>query len=138
MAQTRGRLQAVLDGYTKSLRHNKLALPEHQRHLVRWGRQFLHFAQQHGGYTSEQTPRSLPGSGRQPNRSGALPCPTCGRATAIPPEMPWLWPFRHGRWKRSGNTVEPAVGEHSVNPLRAMRSWERKATPSLKGSDSLA
>ena len=49
------RLQAALDGYSKFLQDKDLALPKHQPYLVRWVREFLLFAQGHGGYTFEQT-----------------------------------------------------------------------------------
>jgi len=48
-------LQAVLDGYAKFLHEKALAIPKHQPYLVRWVRDFLLFAQEHGGYTFEQT-----------------------------------------------------------------------------------
>ena len=48
-------LRTVLDGYAKFLQETDLALPKHQPYLVRWVREFLLFAQGHGGYTSEQT-----------------------------------------------------------------------------------
>jgi len=48
-------MRAVLDGYAKFLREKDLALPKHQPYLVRWVREFLFFAQGHGGYTFEQT-----------------------------------------------------------------------------------
>ena len=47
-------LQIALDGYAKFLEEKDLALPKHQRYLVRWLREFLLFAQEHGGYTFEQ------------------------------------------------------------------------------------
>jgi len=49
------RLQAALDGYAKFLQQKDLALPKHQPYRVRWVREFLLFAQGHGGYTFEQT-----------------------------------------------------------------------------------
>ncbi len=49
------RLRTVLDEYANFLREKKLAVPKHQPCLVRWVREFLLFAQQHGGYTFEQT-----------------------------------------------------------------------------------
>jgi len=55
MADSRVRMRAVLDGYAKFLRRKDLALPKHQPYLVRWVREFLFFAQGHGGYTFEQT-----------------------------------------------------------------------------------
>ena len=50
-----GRLQAALDGYSKFLKDSDLALPKQQPYLVRWVREFLLFAQDHSGYTFEQT-----------------------------------------------------------------------------------
>ena len=47
------RLQAVLAGFATFLREKDLALPKHQPYLVRWVREFLLFAQGHGGYTFE-------------------------------------------------------------------------------------
>ena len=55
MPETGQRLQEVLDGYATFLRERDLALPKHQPHLVRWVREFLHFARAHDGYTFEQT-----------------------------------------------------------------------------------
>jgi len=55
MAASEDRFQAVLDGYGKFLREKDLALPRHQPYIVRWVREFLLFAQEHGGYTFEQT-----------------------------------------------------------------------------------
>ncbi len=49
-----GHLQAVLDGYATFLHEKDLALTKHQPYLVRWVREFLLFAQEHGGYTFEQ------------------------------------------------------------------------------------
>jgi len=49
------RLRAVLDGYANFLRERQLALPKHQPYVVRWVREFLHFAWEHDGYTFEQT-----------------------------------------------------------------------------------
>ena len=51
----REHLQAVLDEYGKFLLAKDLAPAKHQPHLVRWVREFLLFAQGHGGYTFEQT-----------------------------------------------------------------------------------
>jgi len=48
------RLRAVLGGYSNFLRDKKLAARKHQPHLVRWVREFLLFARQHGGYTFGQ------------------------------------------------------------------------------------
>ncbi|MFH1037601.1 MAG: phage integrase N-terminal SAM-like domain-containing protein [PVC group bacterium] len=47
--------QAVLNNYAKFLREKKLALPRHQPYLVRWVKEFLHYARGHPGYTFEQT-----------------------------------------------------------------------------------
>ena len=55
MTGSDARMRAVLDGYAKFLREKDLALPKHQPYLVRWVREFLLFAQGHGGYTFEQT-----------------------------------------------------------------------------------
>lgn len=55
MAETDDRLQAVLNGYAKFLREKELALPKHQPYLVRWVKEFLHFARAHAGYTFGQT-----------------------------------------------------------------------------------
>ena len=49
------KLQRVLRGYANFLGEKDLAPAKHQPHLVRWVRQFLTFAQGHGGYTFEQT-----------------------------------------------------------------------------------
>ena len=43
------------------MREKDLALPKHQPYLVRWVREFLLFAQGHGGYTFEQTLLALSG-----------------------------------------------------------------------------
>ena len=45
----------MLDGYANFLQERELALSKHQQYLVRWVREFLHFAREHGGYTFEQT-----------------------------------------------------------------------------------
>ena len=55
MAVNGERLQAALDGYVKFLQKKDLALPKHQPYLARWVREFLLFAQGHGGYRFEQT-----------------------------------------------------------------------------------
>lgn len=55
MAEAAQRLRTVLDNYANFLRKKELALPKHQPYLVRWVRDFLFFARQHGGYTFEQT-----------------------------------------------------------------------------------
>ena len=60
MAEAGDRLQSVLDGYYKFQREKDLALSKHQPYLVRWVREFLHFARAHDGYTFEQTLDLLP------------------------------------------------------------------------------
>ena len=55
MAEGDERLRTVLDAYANFLCEKKLAVPKHQPYLVRWVREFLLFARQHGGYTFEQT-----------------------------------------------------------------------------------
>ena len=47
MAEAGQRLRAVLDGYANFLGERELALPKHQPYLVRWVREFLHFAREH-------------------------------------------------------------------------------------------
>ena len=48
-------LESVLEGYANFLREGMLAPLKHQPHLVRWVQEFLLFAEQHRGYTFEQT-----------------------------------------------------------------------------------
>ena len=55
MASFDERLTEMLDGYANFLRKKDLALPKHQPYLVRWVKDFLLFAREHGGYTFEQT-----------------------------------------------------------------------------------
>jgi integron integrase len=55
MAEGDERLRTVLDAYANFLCEKKLAVPKHQPYLVRWAREFLLFARQHGDYTFEQT-----------------------------------------------------------------------------------
>ena len=55
MTSGEGRLEAVLEGYSKFLLEKDLVPRKHQPYLVRWVRDFLLFAQEHGGYTFEQT-----------------------------------------------------------------------------------
>ena len=55
MANSCSAMHLVLEGYAKFLREKDLALPKHQPYLVHWVREFLVFAQAHGGYTFEQT-----------------------------------------------------------------------------------
>lgn len=49
------RLTRILDGYANLLQENDLALLKHRPYLVRWVKDFLLFAKEHGGYTFEQT-----------------------------------------------------------------------------------
>ena len=49
------RWQAARDGCAKLVHDKDLARSERQPYVVRWVREFLLFAQGHGGYTSEQT-----------------------------------------------------------------------------------
>ena len=49
------RLTRILDGYANFLQKKDLALLKHQPYLVRWVKDFLLFAKEHGGYTFEQT-----------------------------------------------------------------------------------
>ena len=44
MTEAGEQLRAVLDGYANFLVERELALPKHQPYLVRWMREFLHFA----------------------------------------------------------------------------------------------
>ena len=55
MTEIGKKLKTVLEGYATFLRKRELVLPKHQQHLVRWVRDFLLFAEEHGGYTFEQT-----------------------------------------------------------------------------------
>ena len=55
MAKVGSKLKAVLEGYAKFLRDRDLAPARHRPHLVRWVREFLLFAEDHRGYTFEQT-----------------------------------------------------------------------------------
>jgi len=48
MAEAGQRLQSVLGKYANFLRERKLALPQHQSHLVLWVREFPLFAREHG------------------------------------------------------------------------------------------
>jgi integrase len=48
-------LDEVLKGYAEFLQDRQLALPKHRPHLVRWVREFLLFAQDHRGFTFDQT-----------------------------------------------------------------------------------
>ena len=49
MPDSGGRLKTALDGYAKFLKDKDLALPKQQPYLVRWVREFLLFAREHGG-----------------------------------------------------------------------------------------
>ena len=55
MAKVGKALESVLEDYASFLQERMLAPPKHQPHLVRWVREFLLFAEEHGGYTFEQT-----------------------------------------------------------------------------------
>ena len=55
MSEPSERLRVVMDGYASFLRERQLAPAKHQPYLVRWVREFLLFAGEHGGYTFEQT-----------------------------------------------------------------------------------
>jgi hypothetical protein len=55
MTEIGKKLKTVLEGYAKFLRDRGLAPPKHQPHLARWVQEFLLFAEQHRGYTFEQT-----------------------------------------------------------------------------------
>jgi hypothetical protein len=55
MGKVGSKLKAVLEGYAKFLRDRDLAPARHQPHLVRLVREFLLFAEEHRGYTFEQT-----------------------------------------------------------------------------------
>jgi hypothetical protein len=55
MGRVKKKLQSVLEGYVDFLRGGRLATPKHQTRLVRWVREFLLFAEDHRGYTFEQT-----------------------------------------------------------------------------------
>jgi hypothetical protein len=48
------RLNQVLDGYAAFLKEKELALPKPHPYLVRWVKDFLLFAWDHGGCTFEQ------------------------------------------------------------------------------------
>ena len=49
------RLQTGLDGYANFLREKDLGLAKHQPYLVRWVREFLHFARDHDAHAFEET-----------------------------------------------------------------------------------
>jgi hypothetical protein len=55
MPDSGGPLKTVLDGFATFLTDKEFALRKHQPYLVRWVREFLHLAPEHGGYTFEQT-----------------------------------------------------------------------------------
>ena len=54
-----GRFRRAADAHTRRIRQllqeKDLALLKHQPYLVRWVKDFLLFAKEHGGYTFEQT-----------------------------------------------------------------------------------
>lgn len=55
MSEVGKKLKTVLERYAKFLRDRDLAPAKHESHLVRWVRESLLFAEEHGGYTFEQT-----------------------------------------------------------------------------------
>ena len=55
MGKVGSKLKAVLGGYAKFLRDRDLVPARHRPHLMRWVREFLLFAEDHRGYTFEQT-----------------------------------------------------------------------------------
>ena len=55
MTEIGKKLKTVLESYATFLRKWELVLPRYQQHLVRWVQEFLLFAEEHGGYTFEQT-----------------------------------------------------------------------------------
>jgi len=55
MAKVEKALESVLEGYASFLQKRMLAPLKHQSYLVRWVQEFLLFAEQHRGYTFEQT-----------------------------------------------------------------------------------
>ena len=55
MAEAGDRLRTLLGDYANFLRERQLSLQKHQPYVVRWVREFLRFARQHGGYTFEKT-----------------------------------------------------------------------------------
>ena len=55
MPDSHGHLDSVLQGLANFLADKDLAPTEQRPYLVRWVREFLLFAQEHGGYTFEQT-----------------------------------------------------------------------------------
>ena len=55
MAKVGKALESVLEGYASFLRERMLAPLKHQPYLVRWVQEFLLFAEEHRGYTFEQT-----------------------------------------------------------------------------------
>ena len=90
-------MQAVLEGHPKYLKDKDLALPKHQPYLVCWVREFLPFAQAHGGYTFEQTldvflPDVARGAAVNPSRSSRprtrcasiAICLACNKLHALP------------------------------------------------------
>jgi len=55
MAKVGKALESVLEGYASFLRERMLAPLKRQPYLVRWVQEFLLFAEEHHGYTFEQT-----------------------------------------------------------------------------------
>ena len=54
MSDAAGQLEVALDGFDKFLVCKDLCPAKQRPHLVRWVRDFLSFAREHGGYTFEQ------------------------------------------------------------------------------------
>jgi len=65
MAGCDERLRRILDGYAKCLREKDLALPKRQPYWVRWVKDCLLFAKEHGGDTVAITLEDVPGRGRR-------------------------------------------------------------------------
>ena len=83
MTDAGDRLQTVLDGYATFLRERDLAPSKQQPYLIRWVREFLHFARAHDGYTFEQTLDLFLAEvgGRDEGRED---CAECGCARHVP------------------------------------------------------
>ncbi len=93
MAEGDERLRTVLDAYANFVCEKKLAVPKHQPYLVRWVREFLLFARQHGGYTFQQTLDLFPADvgrrtrGSMTARASALSNRSGGSATMFPANL---------------------------------------------------
>lgn len=81
MPETGQRLRAALDGYAKFFRDMELTLPKRQPYLVRWVRQFLHFAtyvDSRAVLSASARRKGLPPSGLFLGCLGSsFPLPTC-------------------------------------------------------------